>query len=77
MARLFIDVATRYKEQDCLKNIRRVNIIKLNKFPVIPNMNIIKPIHSFIIVFNHCNVEIIDNVVVTIKNKRKLIIIFE
>jgi hypothetical protein len=45
ITRLLIDVARKYKKQDCLKNLRRVNIIRLKTFPITSNMNMIKPIH--------------------------------
>jgi len=75
IARLFIDIATRYKEQDCLKKVPRLNTIRLKKFPNTPNMNIIKAIHRFNIMPDHSNVSIIDEFIGTIK-KENMIIIF-
>ncbi len=68
------DIATRYKEQDCLKKTGPVYTIRFNKFPIIPNINIIIVIHRFNIMPDHSNVSIIDGAIGTIKNENTIII---
>ncbi len=53
---------TKYKEHDCLKKVRRVNIIRLNKFPIIPNRNISGARDWFNILIDRSIVWINDNV---------------